>query len=76
MATFATADAATAAIEAHPLCVSFTETPTRYAVFYPAAYKIPGGASVMRGTDDLTALTVLFNRMEDFWNQQRLKVSK
>jgi hypothetical protein len=75
VSNFTTVAEAQAAIEAHQLCQSFLTTPTQFAVFYPDTYKIPGGASVKRGNDDLAALTLLYQRLDNFWNAQRLQVA-
>jgi len=74
--SFVTLSDALAAVYAHPLCQSFQETPTQYVVFYPSTYKIPGGVTVQRGLDDLAAMTLLYQRLDDFWNAQRLQVAK
>lgn len=65
---------AIAAIQAHPVCAEYFSTPGSFVVFYPDAYKIPGGASVPRGLDDLAALNLLYDRIEQFWQAQRLQV--
>lgn len=64
------------AVKSHPLCQSYLETPTRYVVFYPSAYKIPGGAAVQKSGDVVADLTLLYQRMENFWQVQRLQVAK
>jgi hypothetical protein len=71
---FTTVADAQAAIQAHPLCAQFLTTPQKYVVFYPAAYTIPGGAAVAIGTDQLAALNLLYQRLENFWNAQLLQV--
>lgn len=75
MASYLTESDATAAIQAHPLCAQFTVTPGSLVVFYPDAYTIPGGASVPVGLDKLAALNLLYDRIDQFWNAQRLKVT-
>lgn len=75
MASYQTASDAQAAIEAHPLCAQFMSTPGSFVVFYPDTYKMPGGAAVQRGMDDLAALNMLYDRIEQFWQAQRLQVS-
>jgi hypothetical protein len=73
---FATLADAQAAVEAHPLCQSFAVTPSRFVVFYPDTYKIPGGAAVDRGNDELAAMALLYKRIDDFWKSQRLQVER
>lgn len=75
MASYQTVSDATAAIQAHPLCASFMATPGSYVVFYPDAYTIPGGASVPVGIDPLASLNLLYDRIDQFWQAQRLQVS-
>lgn len=75
MTDTSTVESMTAQIQAHPLCASFTVTPQKYVVFYPETYKVPGGAAVQRGSDDLAALTLLYQRIDNFWNAQRLQVA-
>jgi hypothetical protein len=67
---------AQALVEAHPICQSFMSTPSQFVVFYPDTYKIPGGASVKRGLDDVAAMNQLYRVIDDFWNAQRLQVAK
>jgi hypothetical protein len=77
MATFpfqAVSDAETA-IQAHPLCAEFLTTPTQFVVYYPSTYTLPGGVTVKRGSDDLAALNLLWQRLENFWTAQTLQVS-
>ena len=73
--TFQSSADALTAIQAHPLCAEYLATPTKFCVFYPSTYRIPGGCAVQRGTDDLTALTLLYQQLETFWAAQRLQVS-
>jgi hypothetical protein len=75
MVTYQSEADALAAIQAHPLCADMLTTPTRYAVFYPPTYRIPGGVAVQRGMDDLAALNLLYERLQDFWNAQRLQIA-
>jgi hypothetical protein len=74
--SFATLADAQTAVQSHPLCQSFLVTPTQYAVFYPDAYRVPGGVAVKRGNDDLAAMTLMYQRLENFWNSQRLQIAK
>lgn len=76
MMAFTSVAEAQAAIEAHPICESLTITSTRYVVFYPSAYRVSGGVSVMRGSNDLAALNVLYERIDTFWKSQRLQIAK
>lgn len=75
MASYLTVSDAQAAVEAHPLCASFMNTPGSFVVFYPDTYKIPGGASVPKGINQLAALNLLYDRIDAFWQAQRLQVS-
>jgi hypothetical protein len=75
MANYTTVDEATAAIKAHSVCAVFQTTPGFFVVYYPNSYRIPGGASVKRGTDDLSALNQLYDTIDRFWTTQRLKVA-
>lgn len=74
MTDTSTVESVTAQIQAHPLCASFVTTPQKFVVFYPSTYVVPNGAAVQRGSDDLGALTLLYQRLENFWNAQRLQV--
>lgn len=76
MASYQTASDAQAAIEAHPACAQFMSTPGSYVVYYPAAYVIPGGASVRVGVDPLASLNLLYDRIDAFWQAQRLQVTE
>ena len=71
---FATTADAIAAIQAHPMCSEFMTTPTKYVVFYPDAYKIPGGAAVPIGTNQVASLTLLYQQVDAFWQAQRLQI--
>lgn len=76
MVTFSSQSDVLAAVQAHPLCASYLETPTQYVVFYPAAYKIPGGTSVRKSlAGALPDLTLLYTRLENFWTAQTLQIS-
>lgn len=75
MATYQSKAEAVAAIQAHPLCADYMETPGSFVVFYPDTYRIPGGASLPRGMDELATLNMLYDRLEQFWQAQRLQVS-
>lgn len=75
MANYTTVDEAKAAIQAHPVCASFYELPLNLVVYYPAAYTMPGGVVVQRGTDDLAAYNLLYDRIDAFWNGQRLQIA-
>lgn len=75
MANYQTLDEAKAAIQAHPICVSFVELPRSFVVYYPAAYTINGGALVQRGGNDLAACNLLYDRIDAFWNAQRLQIA-
>lgn len=72
--TFQSEDEAIAAIQAHPVCAQFIATPINYAVFYPDAYVVPGGASVPRGLRALDSLIQLYVTIDRFWQAQRLQI--
>ena len=74
--TFQTEADAIAAIEAHPVCQAFVQTPNNYAVYYPSTYSIPGGVTVPIGLDPIASLTTLYGLIDNFWNAQRLQVPK
>lgn len=76
MASYQTESDAQAAIEAHPACAQFMSTPSSYVVYYPAAYVIPGGASVPVGVDPLASLNLLYDRIDAFWQAQRLQITE
>jgi len=76
MASYQTESDAQAAIEAHPACAQFMNTPGSFVVYYPAAYVIPGGTRVPKGTDPLASLNLLYDRIDAFWQAQRLQVTK
>lgn len=76
MASYQTVNEAQLAIEAHPACAQFMSTLGSYVVYYPAAYVIPGGASVPVGVDPLASLNLLYDRIDAFWQAQRLKLAE
>ncbi len=65
---------ATAAIQAHPACQSFSARPNAYVVFYPPAYVIPGGTMVQRTGDDLASLNLLYTNLDNWWQSQTLQI--
>jgi hypothetical protein len=58
----------------HPACAMFQQTPLSWVVYFPDAYTIPGGMTTPRGDDDVASLQLLYRRVDDWWNAQRLKL--
>jgi hypothetical protein len=74
LATYTDIPTATAAIQAHPACSTFKALPGAYVVYYPAAYVVPSGTTVRRGSNDLVSLNLLYDNIDRFWTAQRLQL--
>lgn len=62
-------------IKAHPVCDKFVSLTGAFVVYYPAPYRIPGGASVTRTGNNVVDLGWLLKQIDNFWNAQRLKIA-